>query len=106
MNMFRQLCERERQRRTLEARDVHQLVIERLLLRLGDQRAGEDEASGSTVQVTHYTVEQAAAVLGVNRKSVYDAVARGQLAAVRIGRLIRIPRCSLFPAPTTTRSDG
>lgn len=38
------------------------------------------------------TVEEVARLLGVSRDAVYDAVARGEIAAIRLGRLIRIPR--------------
>jgi len=38
------------------------------------------------------TPRQVADELGVNRETVYDAVARGDLFAVRLGRTIRVPR--------------
>jgi excisionase family DNA binding protein len=37
------------------------------------------------------TVDEAAAVLRTNRKTVYDAIARKEIPVVRIGRLIRVP---------------
>jgi excisionase family DNA binding protein len=37
------------------------------------------------------SVEEAAAMLGIGRGSAYEAVRRGQIPAVRIGRRIRIP---------------
>jgi excisionase family DNA binding protein len=42
------------------------------------------------------TVSEAAAVLRVGRNQLYQAVARGQLGAVRIGRSIRIPKLALL----------
>jgi excisionase family DNA binding protein len=42
------------------------------------------------------TVREAAAILRVGRNQLYQAVARGQLGAVHIGRSIRIPRQALL----------
>ena len=42
------------------------------------------------------TVREAAAILRVGRNQLYQAVARGQLGAVRIGRTIRIPKQALL----------
>ena len=42
------------------------------------------------------TAREAAAILRVGRNQLYQAVARGQLGAVRIGRTIRIPRQALL----------
>src|SRR5512133_882639 len=42
------------------------------------------------------TAREAAAILRVGRNQLYQAVARGQLGAVRIGRSIRIPRQALL----------
>ena len=41
------------------------------------------------------SVEEAAQVLRIGRGSVYDAIARGEVPAVRIGRRILIPRARL-----------
>ncbi len=41
------------------------------------------------------TVDEAAAYLHVSRTAAYEAVKRGELPAVRCGRLIRIPRFRL-----------
>lgn len=41
------------------------------------------------------TVAETAAVLGVHRDAAYDAVARGDLPAIRVGRAIRIPTAKL-----------
>ena len=55
------------------------------------------------------TAQEAAAILGVNAKLVYEAIGRHQLPAIRLGRLIRIPKAALArlltdaqpePAPT------
>jgi excisionase family DNA binding protein len=42
------------------------------------------------------TVREAAAILRVGRNQLYQAIARGELGAVRIGRSIRIPRQALL----------
>jgi excisionase family DNA binding protein len=42
------------------------------------------------------TVREAAAILRVGRNQLYQAVASGQLPAVRIGRSIRIPTQALL----------
>ena len=41
-------------------------------------------------------VSEVAAILRVGRNQLYEAVARGELRAVRIGRTIRIPKMSLL----------
>ena len=35
------------------------------------------------------------AMLNINRESVYRAIARGELQAIRVGRAIRLPRAQL-----------
>jgi excisionase family DNA binding protein len=42
------------------------------------------------------TAREAAAILRVGRNQLYQAVARGELGAVRIGRTIRIPKHALL----------
>jgi excisionase family DNA binding protein len=42
------------------------------------------------------TAREAAAILRVGRNQLYQAVGRGQLGAVRIGRSIRIPKHALL----------
>ena len=41
------------------------------------------------------TVEEAAAVLAISRNSCYEAIRRGEIPAVRIGRIIRVPASGL-----------
>lgn len=41
------------------------------------------------------TVEQTAALLCIGRNQAYDAIRRGQLYAVRIGRSWRVPKAAL-----------
>jgi excisionase family DNA binding protein len=47
------------------------------------------------------TVREAAAILRVGRNQLYQAVARGEIRAVRIGRTIRIPKTALLDLLTT-----
>jgi excisionase family DNA binding protein len=41
------------------------------------------------------TVEEAAVVLGISRATAYDAVGRGEIPCIRIGRRILIPKVAL-----------
>lgn len=41
------------------------------------------------------TVEEAAIVLGISRTFAYEAVARGEIPCIRIGRRILVPRVDL-----------
>ena len=56
------------------------------------------------------TAREAAAILRVGRNQLYQAVARGELGAVRIGRSIRIPKQALLDllaaaSPPTASGD-
>jgi excisionase family DNA binding protein len=42
-----------------------------------------------------WTVEEAAVALGISRAFAYDAVRRGEIPAIRIGRRILVPRSAL-----------
>jgi excisionase family DNA binding protein len=48
------------------------------------------------------TAREAAAILRVGRNQLYQAVARGELGAIRIGRSIRIPRHALLALLAST----
>lgn len=41
------------------------------------------------------TVEEAQHVLGIGRSKAYEMIRRGELPALRMGRLVRIPRGAL-----------
>jgi excisionase family DNA binding protein len=41
------------------------------------------------------TVEEAAAILGISRPSAYEAVRRGEIPSVRIGRRLLVPNAAL-----------
>ena len=41
------------------------------------------------------SVEEAAAILGISRRSAYRAAASGELPAVRLGRRLRVPSAAL-----------
>lgn len=41
------------------------------------------------------SVEQAARILGIGRVSAYQAIQRGELPAIRLGRRIVVPRAAL-----------
>ncbi len=42
------------------------------------------------------TVAEAAAILRISRNSAYEAVRRGEIPSIRIGRLLRIPRTAIL----------
>lgn len=42
-----------------------------------------------------YTVEETAKLLRIGRSAAYEAVRRGQIPALRLGRRLRVPRCAL-----------
>jgi excisionase family DNA binding protein len=42
-----------------------------------------------------FTVEEAAQLLGIGRNSAYEAVRRGELPVIRIGRRYVVPRLAL-----------
>ena len=39
--------------------------------------------------------EEAAHMLGIGRTKIYEMIARGEIPALRIGRLVRVPRHAL-----------
>jgi excisionase family DNA binding protein len=55
---------------------------------------GVGAVPGSPGRLT-WTVEEAAVALGVSRAFAYDAVRRGEIPAIKIGRRILIPRSAL-----------
>jgi excisionase family DNA binding protein len=68
--------------------------------------AGSSSALATLPEVL--TAREAAAILRVGRNQLYQAVARGELSAVRLGRSIRIPKhallallASVSPPPAT-----
>jgi excisionase family DNA binding protein len=66
-----------------------------------------DLAGSSTTTLPEVlTAREAAAILRVGRNQLYQAVARGQLGAVRIGRTIRIPRQALLDLLAATNSPA
>ncbi|MCY4639491.1 MAG: helix-turn-helix domain-containing protein [Chloroflexi bacterium] len=55
------------------------------------------------------TVREAAAFLRISRNLAYELVARGEIPAVRLGRVIRVPRAALdrwLEAQSATRMVG
>lgn len=45
-----------------------------------------------TIDRQTLTVEEAAAVLGIGRNSAYQAIERGELPVIRIGRRLLVPK--------------
>jgi excisionase family DNA binding protein len=52
-------------------------------------------APSQPVERLTYSVEEAARLLGISRNSAYEAVRRGELPTIRLGRRILVPRCRL-----------
>ena len=48
----------------------------------------------NTEQLT-FSVSQTAKLLGVSRNGAYEAIARGQVPSIRIGRRLLVPRIAL-----------
>jgi len=48
-----------------------------------------------TTKLNMLTVKEAADFLRVNPKTIYNLIAAGKLASVRVGRVIRIPQTAL-----------
>ena len=42
------------------------------------------------------SVPDAGRLLGVGRNAAYEAVARGEIPAIRIGRILRVPKAALM----------
>jgi excisionase family DNA binding protein len=42
--------------------------------------------------LTPVTPKEAAEILKINKKSVYESIARGEIPSIRLGRLLLIPR--------------
>jgi excisionase family DNA binding protein len=72
-----------------------------LLVALGETHDAEPRsrtASGATAPVENrlvFTVEEAAQLLGISRSFAYEAVQRGEIPSMRIGRRILVPKAAL-----------
>lgn len=51
--------------------------------------------SNIEIEKRYFSVKEAAEFLGVNIKTIYRAIAAGELPARRIGRAVRIPRYAI-----------
>jgi excisionase family DNA binding protein len=66
-------------------------------------------AVGQTPDRLTLTVEEAAATLGISRAFAYEAVRRGEIPSIRIGRRVLVPRATLermLTAGDTRDDDG
>jgi excisionase family DNA binding protein len=54
-----------------------------------------ENTRGGHIERQTLTVEEAAQILGISRSSAYEAVRRGELPVVRIGRRYVVPRVAL-----------
>jgi len=55
----------------------------------------DDKAALPAIDRQTLTVEEAATLLGIGRNSAYQAIARGELPALRLGRRLLVPRAAL-----------
>lgn len=64
----------------------------------GEPTPGSRTASGAVAAVENrlvFTVEEAAQLLGISRSFAYEAVQRGEIPSMRIGRRILVPKAAL-----------
>ncbi len=61
------------------------------------ESAGRTEGEGENrpVQRLTYSVDEAAELLGISRASAYEAIRRGEIPHIKIGKRILIPRVAL-----------
>jgi excisionase family DNA binding protein len=60
-----------------------------------ERRNADETKSGKPVERLTLTVEEAAESLGISRAFAYEAVARGEIPCIRIGRRVLIPKIAL-----------
>lgn len=60
-----------------------------------ERRTAGETKSGKPVERLTLTVEEAAESLGISRAFAYEAVARGEIPCIRIGRRVLIPKIAL-----------
>ena len=60
-----------------------------------ERRAAGESSPDKPVERLTFTVEEAAESLGISRAFAYEAVARGEIPCIRIGRRVLIPKIAL-----------
>lgn len=63
-------------------------------------------AVGEQPERLTYTIEEAARLLGISRGSAYEAVRRGELPVLKIGKRLLVPRAVLERILTDPQSAG
>jgi excisionase family DNA binding protein len=66
----------------------------------------EHHNMGQPAERQTLTVEEAARLLGIGRNSAYEAVRRGEIPAIRIGKRFVVPRAALERMLSEGRGDG
>jgi excisionase family DNA binding protein len=69
---------------------------------LPERRSVGETIPTKPVQRLTLTVEEAASTLGISRATAYEAVSRGEIPCIRIGRRILIPKAALERLLTIT----
>jgi len=82
-------------RRTLTIEEATLLSGAQATHAVGLQQGAYAMAASPTIDRQTFTVEEAAALLGIGRNSAYQAIARGELPALRLGRRLLVPRAAL-----------
>jgi excisionase family DNA binding protein len=62
----------------------------------GQDRKQDEIMIPNPVERPTITVEEAAEILGIGRSAAYAAIHRGELAAIRIGRTLKVPTAPLL----------
>jgi excisionase family DNA binding protein len=60
-----------------------------------EPRMSQEENPSNDSQRLTWTVDEAADLLGLSRPCAYEAVHRGEIPSIRVGRRILIPRAAL-----------
>ncbi len=58
------------------------------------------------IQKQYYSVKETASILGVDLKTVYRAIAAGELPALRIRNTLRVPHSVVFPVGDVPHTAG
>ncbi|MHB8289936.1 MAG: helix-turn-helix domain-containing protein [Acidimicrobiales bacterium] len=71
-----------------------------------ERRTAGETKSGKPVERLTFTVEEAAESLGISRAFAYEAIARGEIPCIRIGRRVLIPKIALDKLLSGTGEQG
>jgi excisionase family DNA binding protein len=55
----------------------------------------EEDSVDESVKRSTYDVDEAARILGIGRSAAYEAVRRGEIPSIRLGKRVVVPRMAL-----------